>query len=199
MNVLVLDPASTTGWVLFVIDPDTKSARMAQFGHYTAPDAPTEVLTLICIQKEIKRLIEVYQVDHIAIEDYFFSSKFANGSKLNVAIRTAIHLQASYSNVPFTIINVGVWKSFIAGRSKATKAEKLLYKAKANKMFIAKALEEKFEIKIPETTESVDAKGKIKLVKFKSDIVDAVCIGVFFLDVHMKIPWPNQKISFDVH
>src|SRR5690606_10045166 len=91
MNVLVLDPASSTGYCLVKIS-DNK-ADIYEYGIIDIDDSEFDGDRCIQLMNRVKTLIEENSVEHVAVEDYFFSKRFATGSDLNIAYRTAIHIQ----------------------------------------------------------------------------------------------------------
>lgn len=121
--LLVLDPASSTGYCLCKITANT--ASIYEYG-FIDVDLKSEYQGDHCIDLMVKldALIDLHRVTHIAIEDYFFSKRFAKGSNVNAAFRTAIHILARAKGIPYTILNITSWKIYVAGRSTPTKEQK---------------------------------------------------------------------------
>jgi Holliday junction resolvasome RuvABC endonuclease subunit len=134
----------------------------------------------------IEKIVTKYGVTDIAVEDFFFSSKFTTGVSVNPAYRTAIYMRLRQMGLPYTILNISQWKSFIAGRSVPTKEQKLKYgKQPSKKIFIQQALWEKYSIRFPNHSLSENTG---KPIKFRYDIVDAVAQCICFCRLHLNVP-----------
>lgn len=171
--ILVIDPATCTGWCVF-----NKKCKLLEYGFFKIK--PTEYVgdQLIQMQIEILELIKKFSPSHIVIEDYFFSRKFRQGSNMNPAYRAAIHIIVRLLELPYTVISPIVWKKFVAGRVKPTKEECKLYgKDPAKKIMIREALDKKFNIVFPDIIKDTNGKN----VKFKYDISDAAAMGIYYL------------------
>jgi hypothetical protein len=128
--------------------------------------------------RKVQKLLRLHQVEHIAIEDYFFTRKFVNGCNVNAAFRTAIHIVARRNNIDYTIINVSAWKTFIAGRSKPTKEQvKAWGKLAAKKLYIQEALWTYYGFRFPNHSLS---KTTGKPIVFRYDIVDVVAQATYY-------------------
>jgi hypothetical protein len=137
------------------------------------------------MMSQVKSIIEKHGVTEIAIEDYFFSKRFAQGGTLNVALRTAIHIQARLMGLEYTVLNVSNWKKFIAGRSTPTKEQKAKWgKEAAKKLMIQQALWDKWQFRFPNHSIS---KKTGRPIKFRYDVVDAVGQAVFFCRLHLNL------------
>lgn len=181
---LVLDPAISTGYCLLCYTPGSPAIIFAQ-GHLTV-DTSSDYSGDYCIdlQTKLKRLISKYGVNHIAVETFFFSKRFATGSTLNAELRTAIYILARQLGLPYTILGISEWKKFIAGRSTPTKEQvKQWGRERAKKLFIQQALWERFGIRFP--NHSISAKTG-KPISFKLDVVDAVAQGVYFAFIYLR-------------
>jgi Holliday junction resolvasome RuvABC endonuclease subunit len=185
MNVLVLDPAASTGFCLVNINDD--SATIYQTGFIDAVTSKSIYQGDHCISlmEKVEDLILKHEIKHIAIEDYFFSSKFTTGANVNIAYRTAIHIIARKNNIPYTILNISSWKKYIAGTTNPTKEQKKCWgNEAAKKIYIQDALYKKYNIRFPNF--SLSQKNG-KPVKFRLDIVDAVAQAIFFCHDYYKI------------
>jgi hypothetical protein len=142
--------------------------------------------------RRVESLIKIHNIDHITIEDYFFSARFANGCNVNAAYRTALHILARQLNIEYTILNISAWKSFVAGRSVPTKEQKTLWgKEAGKKLFIQQALWERWGFKFPNHSLS-EKTGKP--IKFRFDIVDVVGQAVYFAGLLQRV----KRISMNV-
>lgn len=195
-NILVLDPAESTGYSVARVDEVQSTADIFEYG-YLNVDTSSNYMGdwLLNLSKTVAELIKKYDAKLVVVEDYFFSSKFTNGTNVNPAFRAAIHMTARSHGLPYEILNISQWKSFVAGRSVPTKEQKLKWgKQAANKLFIQEALDLRHGIKMPNHSIS-DKTGKP--IKFRYDIVDAVAqalcytklmIGVRTVTCTMPIP-----------
>jgi hypothetical protein len=130
-------------------------------------------------------LINQYGVKMVVVEDYFFSSRFTAGSNVNPAYRAAIHMASRFLNVPYEILNISQWKSFVVGRSTPTKEQKKKWgKAAANKNMVVEALVKRWNISLP--TYSLSPKTG-KPIKFRYDISDAIGQAVCYCGLMLGI------------
>jgi Holliday junction resolvasome RuvABC endonuclease subunit len=183
-KALVLDPAASTGYCLVEINGD--KGTIYEYGFIEIrDDTDFDGDRCIDMMQQVKKLIEDHDVTEIAHEDYFFSKRFAQGGTLNVALRTAIQIQARQLGLDYTILNVSNWKKFIANRSTPTKEQKALWgKEPAKKLMIQQALWDKWGYRFPNHSIS---KKTGKPIKFRYDVVDAVGQAVFFCRLHLNL------------
>jgi len=128
MILLVLDLANSTGFCLVNIaeeDGYYVSADIYEYGFINA-DTSSNFQRDHCIDlmNKLQKLIIDHKVEHIAVEDYFFSKKFRNNCNCNAAYLTTIHILARQKELEYTIINISAWKTFVAGSSRPTKEQK---------------------------------------------------------------------------
>lgn len=183
-TVLILDPAASTGYCLLKIDGT--AGRIYEYGFIDiVNDSDYDGDRCIDMMNQIKHLIEKHGVCELAVEDYFFSQRSAQGGMLNVALRTAIYIQARLLGLKYTVLNVSNWKKFIAGRTTPTKDQKARWgKAPAKKLMIQQALWDKYRFKFPDHSISLKTG---KPIKFRYDIVDAVAQAVFFGRLYLNL------------
>jgi Holliday junction resolvasome RuvABC endonuclease subunit len=183
MNVLIVDPANSTGYcVISIID---NKAEIFEYGFIDIEDKEYVGDQYIQLSKEIEDLIKKYDIKEIAIEDYFFSGKFAQGTNLNGAYRAIIHMKSRELGLPYTILNISLWKKFINGRTTPTKEQKLQWgKDPAKKLMTQESLWKRWGIRFPNHCISNNTG---KPIMFRFDIVDAVAMGIFFLCIHKNI------------
>lgn len=183
-KALVLDPAISTGYCL--VEIEDQKANIYEYGFIEIPnDTEFNGDRCISMMNQIEDIINTHGVTDIALEDYFFSSRFAQGGTLNVALRTAIHIQARLMGLEYTVLNVSNWKKFIAGRSTPTKQQKAKWgKEPAKKLMIQEALWEKYRFRFPDHSIS---KKTGKPIKFRYDVVDAVGQAVFYCKIHLNL------------
>lgn len=194
-RVLVLDPAASTGYVLFKVRTRSTGAVKAQmyaYGHIDV-DTSSDFQGDHCIDltDKIESLMEEHLVDCVALEDYFFSRKFVNGSSVNAAYRTAIHILCRKRGLPYTILNVSLWKTYVAGRSTPTKEQKKRWGPKAKKYFIQEALWKSYQIRFPNYALS----NKNRRICFRSDVVDAVAMGIYFCKMILKVDELGNQVD----
>jgi len=195
-TLLTLDPAISTGYCLTSIQVEDGfyiSASIFEYG-FIDVDTSSEFQGDWCIDlmRRVKELIDLYDVEHIAIEDYFFSKRFATGSNVNAAFRTAIHILSRQLDIEYTIINISAWKTFVAGRATPTKEQKKKWTAlHAKKLYIQEALWTRRGFRFPNHSFSEKTK---KPIAFRYDIVDVVGQAVYYCGLICGI----RAISLDV-
>lgn len=183
--VLVLDPAVSTGYCLVSMRDQGKKAVIYAYG-FIDVDTSSEYSGDWCLdlQRQLERMCKYHGVQHLAVENFFFSKKFAKGSTVNVELRTAIYILARKMGLPYTILGISEWKKFISGRSTPTKEQKKMWgHARAKKLAIQQALWERYHIKFP--NHSLSTKTG-KPVSFRLDIVDAVAQAIYFVKIFLN-------------
>ncbi len=139
----------------------------------------------IDLMNQIRTIIEEHDIQDIAIEDYYYNKRFATGSKVNVAYRTAIHILARQLKIPYMILNISSWKSYVAGRASPTKDQKEKWgKEASKKIFIQDSLWKKYQIRFPNHSLSTKTQRPIK---FRNDIVDATAMCIYYAHEYHKI------------
>src|SRR5690348_3867431 len=122
MIVLSLDPAASTGYCLTYVELDENgyycSADVYEYGFIdvttTSEFQGDHCLDLMDrIQTIIDEQNQWGGVDHITVEDFFFSKRTATGCHVNVAFRTAIHILSRQNEIPYSILNISMWKAFV--------------------------------------------------------------------------------------
>lgn len=191
-SVLVLDPAISTGYALARV----KDGVFTIFDYgFIDVDKEFEFQGDECIDlmNQISTLIEQHDVDHVAIEDYFFSGRFAQGSTTNAAYRTAIHILCRQKGIDYTILNISSWKKFIAGRTTPTPLQKKTWgKEAAKKLMMQQALWENYGFRFPNHSLS---KKTGKPIGFRYDIVDAVSQAVYFARLYLDVQQVQMTVS----
>ncbi len=192
--VLVLDPATSTGYALAEVTYEREMHEIGARAHiyeYGCIDVDLSADNsgdhCIDLMKKVKRLIVKHQVTHVGVEDYFFNKRTANGSNVNAAFRTAIHILCRLNKLPYWIINISSWKRYATGdRIRPTKEQvKKWGKEPAKKLMIQQALWERFKIKFPNHVISTKTG---KPIGFRSDVVDAVAQMVYLLKIVFLVP-----------
>ena len=173
---LAIDPANSSG---IAIGKITESH--CDIFHYDFIDVDTSSAYLgdhcLNLQTRLSDLHAQYKFTDIAIEDYFFSSRFVSGVGVNTAYRTAVHMWARQNNLPYSVLNISSWKTIAAGRSTPTKEQKAKYgKEASKKIMIVQALWERHGIRLPNHSIS-EATGKPIL--FRYDIGDAIGQAIY--------------------
>lgn len=181
-RILVIDPALISGYCFldiyqkhYVNEKNNMKifpeSKIHSIGYYQTKNNGN--IGSMC--NEIKRFflekVKENNADEIAFEEYFFSKKFANGSMVNVNIRTSLMMMADEIKIPYTIIKISDWKKSVSGRVMANKEEKKQYGKKANKIFIMMEIEKKFDVKFPKKIRGNNG----RMINLKYDMVD--CIG----------------------
>lgn len=193
MNILVLDPANSTGYCVFELDEVNSIAEIKQWGfidvdqHNYAGDQYIDLLS------KVENLIKSNNIDRVAIEDYFFSQRSAQGSTLNCAYRAVIHLKCRQLKIHYDVLNISLWKSFVNGRTTPTKDQKLKWgKEPAKKLMTQESLFKRWGIRFPNHSISNLTN---KPIKFRYDIVDAVAMAVFHASIYMNAKTIKYSLS----
>ena len=193
MNILVLDPANSTGYCIFELDEINSVAEIKQWGfidveqHNFAGDQYIDLLS------KIENIIKSNDISRVAVEDYFFSQRSAQGSTLNCAYRAVIHLKCRQMKLHYDILNISLWKSFINGRTTPTKDQKAKWgKEPAKKLMTQESLFKRWGIKFPNHSISNLTN---KPIKFRYDIVDAVAMAVFHASIYMNAKTIKYSLS----
>jgi Holliday junction resolvasome RuvABC endonuclease subunit len=193
MNVLVIDPANSTGYCIFELDEVNSVAEIKQWGfidveqHNYAGDQYIDLLS------KIENIIKSNDISRVAIEDYFFSQRSAQGSTLNCAYRAVIHLKCRQMKLHYDILNISLWKSFINGRTTPTKDQKAKWgKEPAKKLMTQESLFKRWNIRFPNHSIS---NLTDKPIKFRYDIVDAVAMAVFHASIYMNAKTIKYSLS----
>jgi hypothetical protein len=88
------------------------------------------------------------------------------------------------------VLNISSWKNFVSGRRTPTKEQKKLWGAeKAKKNFIQQALWERYDIRFPNHSCSTSTRpgSRGKPIKFRSDVVDAVAMAIYYAGMFKHI------------
>ena len=119
--VLGIDPGlATTGWG--VIDKSPDSLKLLAFGAIETPAKQSLPDRLLFIQRELSRLINIYQPGVIAIEELFFT-KFAVSIAATAQARGAILLTAAQHGLPLVEYNPRTVKTAMTGFGSASKEQ----------------------------------------------------------------------------
>ena len=185
-NILVLDPAESTGFSVVSVDEAVSTGDIFEYG-YINVDTTSNYMGdwHISLTDQVEVLIKKYDAKMVVIEDYFFSSRFTSGSNVNPGYRAVIHMKVRQLGIPYEILNISQWKSFVAGRSVPTKEQKAKWgKAAANKLYMLEALQTRHGIRMPNHSLS-EKTGKP--IKFRYDIVDAVAQAICYCKLMVGI------------
>jgi Holliday junction resolvasome RuvABC endonuclease subunit len=197
MILLALDPGTSTGYCLVTVDDAYQWADIYKYG-YIDVDTTSDFQGDHCINlmDQIQTIIDEHQVNYIAIEDYFFSKRFATGCNVNVAFRTAIHILARQNNIEYSILNVSAWKTYVAGRATPTKEQKKQWGVEASKkLYIQQALWDWWGFRFPNHSISTLTK---KPIVFRYDIVDVVGQAVYYCCILCGVPYPKVSMSVKI-
>lgn len=175
-TILAIDPAQSCGYAVAKIDND--NCTIIEYG-FIDVDTSSQYMGDWCIdlQNRISDIQSRVNADAIAVEDYFYSSRFRQGANVNPAYRAAIHIWARKSNLHYEILNISAWKVFVAGRTTPTRLQKQKWGASAaKKLMVLEALWLRFNIRFPNHSIS-ETTGKPILFRF--DVVDAVAQAIY--------------------
>jgi Holliday junction resolvasome RuvABC endonuclease subunit len=179
MRVLAIDPGASTGICIADLDKQNDTATIIHYD-YLNVDTSSNYQGDHCIDlmNKIELLIKTWNIKAVCIEDYFASGRFASGTDINYFYRAACHIKCRQLGIPYEILNISAWKSFIAGRSQPTKDQKKKWgKEAAKKLFIQQALYERFNIRFPNHSISELTQ---KPIVFRYDIVDVVGQMIYY-------------------
>lgn len=192
--VLVLDPAVSTGYCLLSISTDGSRALIYSYG-FIDVDCSSDYSGDWCIdlQNQLRKICEKHCVSRMAVENFFFSKKFANGSTVNVELRTAIYILARQMKIPYTILGISEWKKFISGRVTPTREQKKKWGAtRAKKLAIQQALWERYQIRFPNHSIS---KKTGKPMALRLDIVDVVAQAIYFCKIFLNVSKVETRVK----
>jgi len=184
MKVLALDPATSTGYAL--IEIDNGHANIYEYGFLDIdPDMPYIGDKCNDLYNRVEKIIDEHDIELVCIEDYFYSSRFCSGTNLNGAFRTALHMLCRNKDLHYEVLNISLWKKFVAGRSTPTKDQKKKWgKEASKKLYMQQALYDNYGFKFPNHSLS-EKTGKPIL--FRYDIVDAVAQAIFYCFIFLKV------------
>lgn len=177
MKIIALDPAASCGYAIASLRDRT--CTITEYGYI---DVDTSSLYqgdhCLDLMTRLDAIYDRVKFEALGVESYFFSQKFCSGSDVNAAYRTAIHIWCRQKQIPYTILNIGSWKTFVAGSSTPSKLQKLKWgKEKAKKYYVQDALYLRHGIRFP--NHSLSEKTS-KPILFRNDVVDAVAQVIYF-------------------
>lgn len=185
MKIIIFDPANSTGYAIAEINDTASSVDIQEYGFINIPDHDYEGDRYLELQSKVEDLIVKHNIEEVGVEDYFFSRRTCQGANLNCSYRAVIHMTARKHNIPYTVLNISLWKKFINGRMTSTKEQKALWgKEESKKLMTQESLWKRWGIRFP--NHSISPKTG-KPVKPKSDIVDAVAMTIFYISIYKNI------------
>jgi len=198
MRILALDPGASSGYALINLIDD--KADIYRYGHIDV-DKSSKYQGDHCLDlmSKIADIIKKEDVEQVCVEDYFFSKRFANGSDVNAAYRTAIHIRCRELGVPYEILNITNWKKYVAGHSRPSKPDvKQWGKEAAKKLYMQRALWTRYGIRFP--NHSISLKTG-KSIFFRTDIVDVVAQAAYYVESFLgaSVVTCSVQIPPDVH
>lgn len=196
MNILVLDPANSTGYCIFKYDASSLSIDIINWG-FIEVEQNDDYLgdQYLDLLKQVEELINDNNIDQVAVEDYFFSRRSPQGANLNCSYRAMIHMKCRELKLHYEILNISLWKKFINGRSTPTKDQKVKWgKEPAKKLMTQESLWNRWGIRFPNHSKSLKTG---KPVKFRYDIVDAVAMAIFYASIYLNVKNIAYSVSVD--
>lgn len=176
--VLAVDAGASCGYAVAKIDPTLRSATVCEYG-FMDIDTSSRYIGDWCrnLMSRLDLIQDRVSATDIAVEDYFFSSRHKSGANVNPIYRAAIYIWARNRGLPHHTLGITNWKTFVAGRSTATREEKAAWGAeRAKKLMIARALWERHQIRFPNFSISETTGRPIAL---RMDCVDAVGQAIY--------------------
>lgn len=184
MNILVIDPANSTGYCVYSFDQASLTAKILKYGFIDVDQHNYAGDQYIDLMSKIELLIVENSISKVAVEDYFFSSRSSQGATLNCAYRAIVHLKCRQLKLDYDIINISLWKSFINNRVRPSKDQVAKWgKEPAKKLMTQESLHKRWNIRFPNHSVS---KNTNKPIKFRYDIVDAVAMAVFHASIFLN-------------
>lgn len=184
MNTLVIDPANSTGYCVFSFDESTHTAEIKKWGFIDVDQHNYAGDQYIDLLKKIEILIVDNDISRVAVEDYFFSQRSAQGANLNCAYRAMIHLKCRQLGLDYDILNISLWKNFINSRTRPAKDQVAKWgKEPAKKLMTQESLYKRWNIEFPNHSISNLTN---KPIKFRYDIVDAVAMAIFHASIYLN-------------
>lgn len=184
-NILVIDPGASSGYCVIAHDPLSNSAAILEYGT-VAPDTASSYQGdhTIDLMNKVEHLIKTWSTTELGMENYFASSRFAQGTDINYYYRGAIQIACRRLGQHYEMLNISNWKTHVAGRSTPTKDEKAKYgKEAAKKIMIQEALWTRWNVRFPNHMISPTTG---KPVIFKHDAVDAVGQAIYYVWLRFK-------------
>lgn len=184
MRFVSIDPATSTGWACFVARAAPGAVRRSHLelvahGHFRVTAGATSAHGERCLELErhvealLDALVADGPIEHVFIEDYFFSSRACNGVTLNVKFRAVIEMCVCRRALPYTLVHPGRWFATVVGSvPKRTPTRE-------RKALTALALERAYGIVIP------SREGRRAT---PSDVYDAIAIGVHGIAGYIGVP-----------
>ena len=183
MKVLVLDPASSTGYCIYELDEKSSTATIIEWGFIDIlNESDYDGDRYLDLLDQVDKLICNNDIDEVAIEDYFFSRRSPQGANLNCSYRAMIHMKCRELGKHYDILNISLWKKYINGRSTSTKEQKAKWgKEPSKKLMTQESLWKRYQIRFPNHSKSLKTG---KPIKFRYDIVDAVAMAIFHASIY---------------
>jgi len=193
MNVLIIDPANSTGYCVYTID-NRASVEIIDWGFIDIENLTTyDGDRYIDLKNKIQEIIQNNDIKIVGIEDYFFSGRSPQGATLNCAYRAVTHMLCRELDIHYDVINISLWKKYINGSSVATKLQKAKWgKEPAKKLMTQESLWLRWGIKFPNHSVS---KLTGKPIKFRYDIVDAVGMAIFHASIYLHAKSISYKVN----
>jgi Holliday junction resolvasome RuvABC endonuclease subunit len=171
--VLAVDAGASCGYAIARIDRSARKADVFEYG-YMDIDTSSPFVGDWCrnLMARLDSICARIRITDVAVEDYFFSSRHKSGANVNPMYRAAIYIWARGAGLPHHTLGITNWKTFVAGRSTATREEKAAWGAeRAKKLMVARALWDRHQIRFPNFSVS-EATGRP--IALRMDCVDAV-------------------------
>lgn len=184
MRILVIDPATSSGYCIYEFDEKNATANIVSWGFIEVENkSEYDGDRYIDLLDQVDKLICNNDIDQVAVEDYFFSRRSPQGANLNCSYRAMIHMKCRELDKHYEILNISLWKKFINGRSTPTKEQKDKWgKEPAKKLMTQESLWNRWGIRFP--NHSVSLKTG-KPIKFRYDVVDAVAMAIFHASIYL--------------
>jgi len=174
--ILAIDPGASSGYAVAVISGN--SCDIVEYG-YIDVDVSSVYLGDWCIDliEKLDIILNKVGADEIAVEDYFFSGRFANGSNVNPSYRAVIYMWARKRKLHYEILNISNWKVFVNGRTTPTKEQKQKWgKEPAKKLATVESLWTRWGIRLPNHSISENTG---KPIMFRFDVADAIAQAMY--------------------
>lgn len=184
MNILIVDPANSTGYCVYSFDEQSLTADIIHWGFIDIDQHTYAGDQYIDLISKIENIIKTHDISKVGIEDYFFSQRSSQGSTLNCAYRAVVHLKCRQLKLHYDIINISLWKNFINNRIRPTKEQIAKWgKEPAKKLMTQESLYKRWNVVFPNHSISLNTN---KPIKFRYDVVDAVAMAIFHASIYLN-------------
>lgn len=177
--ILAIDPATTTGFVIFD-EKETSGGKqfiLYSHGYWTLTHLDNHGKLCNEAYAKLTDILVSCDIQHAFIENYFFARRAPNGADVNYKIRAAYEMALSSKNIEYTFVAPSSWYSFVVGPSGRA------LKGAARKQRVRLVVRERYGL------DAIPEREGRRLTPY--DVFDAAGIGIY----GMLQRWPGSRIS----